>query len=151
MIHSVRDASKAKGNSKKEILDVEEELRRFATRSIQATQKILKGDILMEGKNIDVLRPGKQSRGVEARFLLDVSGKKAKRDYDLGVIVKPNSSAATFTGGAIAGGPVLGAGLVLIQKLFGLEQASHDAYTITGPWEAPVVKQISKREETKDK
>jgi len=84
MIQSIRNASKTIGSGKKEILDVEEELRRFATRSIQATKKILKGDILQEGKNIEVLRPGKQPRGIEARFIFDVSGKRANRDYDAG-------------------------------------------------------------------
>jgi len=68
------------------------------------------------------------------------------RDYDLEVLVKPHSSAATFTGGTIAGGPVFGAGLVLIQKLLGLDKAAYDQYAITGPWDNPVVTQISRRE-----
>lgn len=84
MIQVIRDASKVVGSGKKEILDVEEELRRFATRSIQAIKKISSGDILQEGKNIEVLRPGKQPRGIEARFLFDIANKKATRDYNIG-------------------------------------------------------------------
>ncbi len=66
------------------------------------------------------------------------------QDYDLTVRVKPKTSAATFTGGAIAGGPVVGAGLVLIQKLLGLDKAAQDRYTITGSWDNPVINQIQK-------
>lgn len=84
MIQVIRNASKVIGSGKKEILDVEEELRRFATRSIQAIKKISSGDILQEGKNIEVLRPGKQPRGIEARFLFDIANKKATRDYNIG-------------------------------------------------------------------
>ena len=70
-----------------------------------------------------------------------------KRDYDLNILVKPHSTAATFTGGTLAGGPVVGAALVVIQELFGIDKMSYDKYTITGLWDNPVVKQISKREE----
>ena len=84
MINSIRNASQTIGTGEKEILDVEEELRRFATRSIQATKKITKGDILKEGENIEILRPGKQSRGMEARFISEISGKRSKSNYEMG-------------------------------------------------------------------
>ena len=67
------------------------------------------------------------------------------RDYDLSMQVKPHSSAAMFTGGTLAGGPVLGAGLVLINKLLGLGSNAYDEYAITGSWEDPKVKQIRQR------
>ncbi len=69
-------------------------------------------------------------------------------DYDLNVRVKPKTSAATFTGGAIAGGPVVGAGLVLLQKILGLDKAAQDIYRITGSWDNPVIEQIEKAETT---
>ncbi|MCW8831175.1 MAG: DUF3971 domain-containing protein, partial [Gammaproteobacteria bacterium] len=67
------------------------------------------------------------------------------RDYDLRMRVKPRTSAATFTGGTLAGGPVLGAGLVLINKLFGLEESTYDEYEITGAWDDPQIEQVEKR------
>ena len=56
MIDSIRNADTAKGNSIKQVLDIELELQKFATRSLQATKNISKGDILSEGENFDILR-----------------------------------------------------------------------------------------------
>lgn len=71
-------------------------------------------------------------------------------DYDMVMQVRPHASAATFTGGALAGGPVVGVGLVLIQKLLRLDKKSRDEYTISGSWDDPVVTQIKRREEAFD-
>ena len=84
MIQVVRNASKANSSGEKIILNVEEELRRFATRSLQATKNIKKDEILIEGENFDVLRPGNQKRGLDAKFLDTVNGKKAKNDIIIG-------------------------------------------------------------------
>jgi N-acetylneuraminate synthase len=84
MINSIRKADSSKGKGVKEILPEEKELRQFATRSLQAIKKISKGDLLQEGINFQVLRPGNHSRGLEARYLLEVNGKKAKTDIDIG-------------------------------------------------------------------
>ena len=84
MIDSIRNADAAKGNSLKEVLNVELELQKFATRSIQAIKNISKGDILSEGENFDILRPGNRIRGLNARFLDLVNGKKATKDISIG-------------------------------------------------------------------
>ncbi len=84
MIDSIRNADAAKGNSIKQVLNVELELQKFATRSIQATKNISKGDILSEGENFDILRPGNRIRGLDARFLDIVNGKKATNDILIG-------------------------------------------------------------------
>ena len=63
---------------------MELELQKFATRSIQATKNISKGDILSEGENFDILRPGNRIRGLDARFLDIVNGKKATKDISIG-------------------------------------------------------------------
>lgn len=84
MVKMIRLAEKVKGTGEKKILEEELELRRFATRSLQAIKNIKKGEILKEGHNFDVLRPGNRTRGIEARFVLEVNGKKASRDYKVG-------------------------------------------------------------------
>ena len=84
MIKSIRNADAAKGSGIKEILPEEEELRRFATRAIQAIKPIKQGEIFQEGTNFDILRPGKNVRGLDAKNIFDIQGKKAKKDYQVG-------------------------------------------------------------------
>ncbi len=84
MIKSIRNTERAKGSGKKEILKEEMELRQFAKRSIQAIKDINKGEILREGVNFDILRPGNRIRGMEPRFLRDIDGKRAARDIKKG-------------------------------------------------------------------
>lgn len=67
----------------------------------------------------------------------------ADQDYDLVAIVTPQSSVATFAGGALVAGPTIGVGLVLLQEIFGLDLLGQEIYTIAGGWDHPVVKQIS--------
>lgn len=78
MINSIRNAEKSIGTGKKEILEEELELRSFATRSLQAITDIKKGEVFQEGVNFEVLRPGNRKRGLEARFLNEIIGKKSK-------------------------------------------------------------------------
>lgn len=84
MIKSIRLDELAMGSGKKEVLKEEFELRRFATRSIQAIRDISKGEILKEGVNFEVLRPGNRVRGLEARFLELVEGKRTTYDVKIG-------------------------------------------------------------------
>lgn len=80
MIHYVRTAEKTIGSGEKKILPDEAELRRFAVRSVQATKPIRKGDVFRLGYNMEILRPGNQKRGAEARFVLSIEGKKSRRN-----------------------------------------------------------------------
>jgi N,N'-diacetyllegionaminate synthase len=84
MINSIRNADISKGTGKKEILNEEQELHKFATRSIQAIKIIKKGEFLKEGFNFEILRPGDQIRGLDAKFLNEVNGKKATKDIAIG-------------------------------------------------------------------
>jgi N-acetylneuraminate synthase len=84
MIKSIRSADLAKGNGEKIILPDELELRQFATRSIQAIKDISKDEILQEGINFDILRPGNQIRGIDARFLDQINKKRSTNDIKKG-------------------------------------------------------------------
>ena len=88
MIKAIRHADKAKGIKTKQIIDDEKELSKFAKRSIQAIKNIEKGEKLRIGYNINLLRPGKQRRGEEARFLYKINGKKALHKIKLGRGIK---------------------------------------------------------------
>ncbi|MBM3910984.1 MAG: N-acylneuraminate-9-phosphate synthase [Thaumarchaeota archaeon] len=84
MVKAIRSAEKSFGDGKKQVLKIERELRDFAVRRIQAIKDIKKGDTFVEGDNIEVLRPGARTKGAEARFLLKISGKKAKNPIKSG-------------------------------------------------------------------
>ena len=84
MVKSIRQADKTKGNGKKIILNEEQELLLFAKRRIQAIKDIRKGDILKEGFNFEVLRPGNRIRGLEPRFLDKINGAKSTKNVPKG-------------------------------------------------------------------
>jgi len=88
MIDNIRKADITKGSNKKLVLKEEEELRQVGKRAIQAITEIKAGDILHEGKNFEILRPGKRSRGIDPRFLKDIEGKKSKLDIKIGDGIK---------------------------------------------------------------
>ena len=71
-----------------------------------------------------------------------------EQDYDLNVLVKPHSKGASFTGGTILGGPIVGAGIVLLQNIFKLDELAYDKYTITNSWESPVITRVSEAKDT---
>jgi N-acetylneuraminate synthase len=84
MVKSIRNAERAKGTGVKKVLKEELELQRFAKRSLQAITNISKGEVLRQGENFDILRPGNKSRGLNARFLGKVNGKKAIKNIKAG-------------------------------------------------------------------
>ena len=84
MIDSIRNTELAYGTGKKEVLEEEMKTRKFAKRSLQAITDISKGDILELGINFDILRPGDRLRGLEARFVTHIIGKKSKLDVAKG-------------------------------------------------------------------
>jgi N,N'-diacetyllegionaminate synthase len=84
LIKTIRESEKALGDGVKKILKDEEELRKFATRSIQAIKDIKKNEIFVEGKNINILRSGNQKRGEDARFLTKIIKKKSNKKIKLG-------------------------------------------------------------------
>jgi uncharacterized protein (TIGR02099 family) len=63
-------------------------------------------------------------------------------DYDQIVDASPHTGGALAVVGAVVGGPIgAAAGLALSR---GLNQAAHARYSITGPWDHPVITTISK-------
>ncbi len=69
-----------------------------------------------------------------------------EQDYDLVMQVSPHSSAAAATVGTLAGGPVIGTTLVVINKLLRLDKLAYDEYQVTGSWDSPKVDLLTKRD-----
>ena len=84
MVKAIRKTEWSLGYDKKEVQGEENELRSYAQRSIQAIVEIKNGDVFVEGKNIDILRSGKQKRGLHPKYLAEIEGQKAKRNIPLG-------------------------------------------------------------------
>lgn len=84
LVKAVRLTEQMLGSSIKEIDPSEEELRHFARRGIQAIRTIHSGDILKEGDNIAILRPGKQPLGLHPKHLSQLNGKPASRTIHIG-------------------------------------------------------------------
>lgn len=84
MVHAIRRAEVMLGSGVKVIQEEERELRAFARRGIQAIAPIKAGDILKEGENIAILRPGKRLQGIHPKHIYELEGKRAKRTIPLG-------------------------------------------------------------------
>jgi uncharacterized protein YhdP len=68
----------------------------------------------------------------------------AEQDYDQFVTVTPHVSESLPVIGALAATPQIGAVVLAIQKLFkpAIDEATKNQYTITGNWNAPVIKKV---------
>lgn len=84
MVAKIREAEAARGMGVKNVAAAERELAAFARRGIQALCPIAKGEVLREGRNIDILRPGKQRLGIHPRYVEQIEGRSATRDIAAG-------------------------------------------------------------------
>lgn len=84
LVREVRMAEEALGDGAKQVLPAEQELALYARRGLQATRVIQAGEILNEGGNFDVLRPGQQKLGLHPRHRPDIEGHKAARSIASG-------------------------------------------------------------------
>jgi len=80
MVKAIRAVEDSLGWGTKEVRRHEFELRDYAQRSLQAIKPIEKGEVLREGVNFDILRSGKQKKGLHPRFISKIEGKKTKRN-----------------------------------------------------------------------
>jgi uncharacterized protein YhdP len=72
-----------------------------------------------------------------------------EKDYDLVLLTRPHSSEALFTTGWLVAGPVISSGLLILKKLFGVDEMLRDEYTVTGSWDKPIVKLVKAYNENK--
>lgn len=79
MVQAIRQTTLMLGSEVKMIDPSEEELRLYARRGLQALQDIHPGERFHGGKNVAILRPGKQKLGVHPKFIDEVEGQSSKR------------------------------------------------------------------------
>jgi len=88
-------------------------------------------NLLLKGAAVDI--------GVVGRTGL------ATEDYDQTVVVSGNPAGPLTVAGALAAGPVVGAGVLVLSQLFKgqLQGLTRAYYHVAGPWANPVVERIS--------
>lgn len=84
MVREIRMAEQVLGDGIKVVLPEERELADYARRGLQATKPIVAGEVLREGENFSILRPGRQVLGAHPRHLDRIEGGKAARTIALG-------------------------------------------------------------------
>lgn len=72
------------------------------------------------------------------------------RDYDQRITVIPQISGALPVAGVLAGGPAVGAAVLLAERLLqkGIERATQYHYALTGSWDRPVMKLLEESPST---
>jgi N-acetylneuraminate synthase len=81
MVAAIREAEKALGSGRKEVLPDEQELREFARRSVFAVRDIPAGSELEAG-NVAVLRTGKREHGADPADLGRLLGRRVRRPIE---------------------------------------------------------------------
>ncbi|CAK0782209.1 putative TIGR02099 family protein [Gammaproteobacteria bacterium] len=83
--------------------------------------------------------------GPAARVALRGRTGLVARDYDQQIQVRPRVSTSLPVAGALVGGPLVGATLLLAQQVLGdqVDRIAEREYRLTGTWDAPVVTPIS--------
>lgn len=84
MVRGIRDMEAALGSAEKGVGGAEHELRSYAVRALQALRAVRAGEVLVEGENFDILRPGKNRPGINPMRVDEVSGRRATRDIPAG-------------------------------------------------------------------
>jgi N-acetylneuraminate synthase len=84
LIKRIRELEKMKGSGFKKVEPSEKELYHFAKRRLQAIKAIKRGELLEEGVNFAILRPGKNSVGKDPFEIGKIQGVKAEKDYQIG-------------------------------------------------------------------
>jgi len=90
MVRAIRASQAALGSGDKRVGDDEAELHRFARRAVQATRDIAAGELVRDGVNVAVLRPGRQPPGAQPRLLAAIDGKRARHAISAGAGVHPD-------------------------------------------------------------
>jgi uncharacterized protein (TIGR02099 family) len=88
-------------------------------------------NLLLSGAAVDIGIAGRTNLG--------------EQTYDQTVVVSGNPSGALTVAGALAAGPVVGAGVLVLSQLFKgqLQGLTRAYYRVTGPWSDPVVQRVT--------
>jgi uncharacterized protein (TIGR02099 family) len=107
----------------------------------------IEGNFVLDGGN--AYTDNLKIEGPAAR--IDITGRigLAERDYDQLVTVLPNISSSLPLAGVLAGGPAVGAAMLLAEQLLNkeIDEIAVQRYAVTGPWSDPVYEKLQTRQE----
>lgn len=109
----------------------------YAFDDINATLRIARGVVYSDDFRM---------RGPAAKVNMSGLADLGEESVQLRVKVIPKLSESVAVAGALLGGPIAGVGALAAQKLLRdpVEEAISQEYMVTGPWQAPDVKRLSK-------
>ena len=87
-------------------------------------------------------------KGPMGTILIQGDTDLAARRFDQQIVVTPALSGAAAIAGVLAGGPAVGAAMLVAGK--GLEQLANVTYRMTGPWDAPKIERIGSSDRNED-
>ncbi len=82
--------------------------------------------------------------GISARVRIAGETDLASHEFDQRVTVTPDVSSSLAIAGAVAGGPIVGAAVLIANQVIGdrVDRLSEYEYRVTGPWENPVFERL---------
>jgi uncharacterized protein YhdP len=105
----------------------------------------IEGNFVLDGGN--AYTDDLQIEGPAAR--IDITGRigLAEQDYDQLVTVMPNLSSSLPLAGVLAGGPAVGAALLIADQLLDseIDGMAVQRYAVTGPWSEPVYEKLGEK------
>lgn len=104
--------------------------------SVKGRLRLDQGQILTEGLLIDA---------VPARILISGRAGLVEHDLDQTVTVIPHTSASLPIAGVLAGGPAVGAAVLVAQQLIGdkVDTMAASHYSVKGPWQSPRIEKMA--------
>ena len=93
LVRTVRLVEEMLGSGAKAVQPAEEELVAYAFRGVQATRDVSPGEPLREGVNMDILRPGKNRRGMNPLDIARLEGRPAARAIGAGDGIREEDAA----------------------------------------------------------
>jgi uncharacterized protein YhdP len=107
---------------------------------------VMKGDFIIEGGNAYTCNLGVEG-SVADLGVVGRAGFEAE-DYDQLAVIRPHVSNVFALGGAVVGGPAVGAAILLFSEIFRkpLSSLGESYYHVTGSWDDPVMERIQGEE-----
>lgn len=79
MVRGLRAVEQRRGTGEKVALEAEQALAAYARSGVQVTRATAAGEVLREGENLEILRPGNQTLGVHPRRHVELGGRRTTR------------------------------------------------------------------------